>query len=89
MLWLTLQLISDPRTANMIHHASLRDCKLGAPSQPLNQPYRCAGIEDGCPAVATYDRNVTVPSAALMAKADAAWPFGANISRYWVSGGSA
>jgi hypothetical protein len=69
----------------MIHHASLRDCKLERPDRPLNQPFECFGFDDGCAGVVIYDRNVTVPPVGLMAKAGAGWPFGANISRYWVS----
>lgn len=80
------QLISDSRTANMVHHVSLRDCKFAAPARPLNEPFECMEVDDGCPVVATYDRNTTMPPSALLAKAGAAWPFGAEVSRYWVSG---
>jgi hypothetical protein len=68
----------------MVHHVSLRDCNLAAPTRALNEPFECLEIDGACPIVATYDRNVTVPSPAVLAKAGAAWPFGANVSRYWV-----
>lgn len=70
----------------MVHHVSLRDCTFAEPTHPINSPFRCSGIDDGCPALVTYDRNTTIPSPALAAEAGAAWPFGRNHSRYWVRG---
>lgn len=67
----------------MVHHAGIYDCKNTAPDRPLNQPFDCYEESSGCILISTYSRNFTMP-AWLMEKANAGWPFGAGVSKYWV-----
>lgn len=79
------QFLLDPRTEAVRHHLTLYDCKDIVPDQPLNEPFDCLELTNGCVAITAYSRNFTSPPPWLMAKANAAWPFGAGISKYWVS----